>query len=483
MTGGKNLLVSKKPISWLDGVNPYTGEITQENHDLKGANLKGKIIRIPYSIGSTVGSYTFLKLKMTGKAPYKIILEKPDAITMPAVLTGIKVEVLGKKTSITLENLEETLPKPLLKYLKLDGESNGATKLIPISSAHVSGVSYKTIGDAGIKFLEDLVEKKYRARVLTTLNPAGMDLERYREQGVPVKFAEKQLEIINLYMKLGVIPTCTCTPYLVGNCPLSGANVSWAESSAVVYANSVLKAKTNQEGGIKSLVSALTGLTPNYGMHIDINRKPRVKVTLKVKTKGYEFGLLGFWIGKQTSKPVYIDGLVNFNQDDLKCLGAAGAASGKMEIFHYERREKGGKEKFEENLVFSGHELMETKEELSDFSGKPDLIVLGCPHFSLKQFLHLAKLMENRRVKKCDFHVYTSRAYEPYLKRSGLKGKLERAGVKVFYDTCMVVSPLEEIGYRETATDSAKAAKYLKTLSKQEVFIDSLENLVETATK
>lgn len=128
----------------------------------------------------------------------------------------------------------------LMRLLVSLGEIYGAGRLVPIASAQVSGVSYKSIGDPGLELLEDLAAQGARVRVPTTLNPAGIDLEAWRELGIPEEFARKQMRIIEAFKQMGAQPTATCVPYLVGHRPRFGEHLAWAESSAVIFANSVL---------------------------------------------------------------------------------------------------------------------------------------------------------------------------------------------------------------------------------------------------
>ena len=181
------------------------------------------------------------------------------------------------------------------------GDAIGAEKLIPIKSVHISGISYSTIGNAGLSFVEDFASLGARATVLSTINPAGMDLIRWREMGVKEDFHSKQLRIINSFKRMNIKTTCTCTPYLVGNKPERGSHVSWAESSAVVYGNSILNIKTNRESGPSTIASAITGLTPLAGYHLDENRKPSVYVKLigvKVASN-LTASILGYLIGRE----------------------------------------------------------------------------------------------------------------------------------------------------------------------------------------
>ena len=165
----------------------------------------------------------------------------------------------------------ETLQKAM-GILTALGDIYGADALIPVKSAQISGVSYKTIGDAGLEWISDL---KGTVRVPSVLNPAGMDTENWERLGIDPAFAKKQIEILDVFKGLGVRPQCTCTPYYLKGFDVGYEDhLAWGESSAVSYANSVIGARTNREGGPSAISAALIGKTPNYGFHLPENRQP-----------------------------------------------------------------------------------------------------------------------------------------------------------------------------------------------------------------
>ncbi|MCK4531314.1 MAG: DUF521 domain-containing protein, partial [Candidatus Aenigmarchaeota archaeon] len=171
-----------------------------------------------------------------------------------------------------LEGKNGNAVKKSMSILVALGEIYGAKGLIPVTSVQISGVSYDNLGDAGLEFLDEMA-KDGKIRVKTTLNPAGMDMENWEALGIDPEFARKQKLVIEAFEKMGVEATCTCTPYFIGNKPDFGDHIAWGESSAVTYANSVLGAKTNKEGGPSSIASALTGFTAEYGLHLDEHRQ------------------------------------------------------------------------------------------------------------------------------------------------------------------------------------------------------------------
>ncbi len=475
------MLKLEKPISWLDGVDTLTGVIKQKDHPQRGASVARKTIVVPGSVGSTVGAYTFFKLVRNGVAPEKIILTRPDSITIGAILAGIEVELSGSRGAKLKLNVEGA-PDRFVKYLEKEAEMTEAKGFTPVRSVHLSGISYATIGEAGLGFLREIHGSGVRFRTLTTTNPAGMDLRRWKDMGVPESFAEKQLEIVSLLTEMGAIPTLTCTPYLSGNLPLFREHVCWGESSAVAFINSVLGARTNREGSIKGIVAAACGCVPLYGKHLEENRHPTLKVSLKCDlSTPLDFGLLGFFIGKEFPDAVpLISGIKNVGLPELKALGAGGAASGGIELFHVKgvTPEAQLYEKCDTipTLPVGEREILSLKDDLSTFDSSPDLIALGCPHFSAGELLRFMKMVQGKRALVRTW-IFTSRALLTAFQRSGHLRTLKTSGVEVYADTCMVVCPLERMGFKKIATNSPKAAKYLRSMRGVDVMLISLREI------
>jgi len=362
------------------------------------------------------------------------------------------------------------------------GEIYGADRMIPVGSVQVAGVSYKSIGDPGIEFLEDMANRGAKVKVPTTLNPPGMDLVDWRELGFPEDFAEKQLQIMDAFKKMGIAMTATCTPYLVGNMPRFGEHIAWSESSAVSFANSVIGARTNREGGPSALAAALCGVTPNYGLHLDEKRKPTLLVKVNAELKdNSDFGALGYHVGKIVKDGIpYFKGIKKAELEQLKALGAAMAASGAVALYHVEKitpeahlMSPNGLE----GIEFGEKELKEAYAKLNT-GESPDIVILGCPHASLKEIAELASKLEGKRLKK-PVWICTARATKEAADRMGLVKKIESAGGKVVADTCTVVSPIERMGFKCTAVNSGKAANYLPGFCKQTVVFNNVDELLK----
>ncbi|MFT4964920.1 MAG: putative aconitase [Halobacteriales archaeon] len=364
------------------------------------------------------------------------------------------------------------------------GDIYGAEEMVEIGSAQASGISYKSIGDPGVEFLEGFAKEGATTSVPTYANPAGMDIERWREMGVDEEFARQQERILDALQEMDVVTATTCTPYLAGNLPRQGEHIAWAESSAVSFANSVLGAKTNREGGPSALSAAITGRTPKHGLHLDKNRVPThvVEVETDLDTMS-DFAALGSWTGRivEDGKPYFV-GIDEAGTDDLKGLGAAMAASGAVAL-HFTESVTVDEGDYDlaglEPLPFDEAAKDEEYAELTT-GADPDLIVFGCPHTSIEEIQEIARIVDGEHLGP-DMWVLTSAAVKSSADRMGYTDVIEDAGGMLLTDTCHVVSPLEELGYEVTATNSAKAANYLPGFCNQTVIFENTGDLLEEA--
>ena len=393
----------------------------------------------------------------------------------------------------------ETIRKSMDILIAL-GDIYGAEKFVDIKSAQVSGVSYKTIGQAGLEYLEDLAstaeiiynengtisDKSGIATISATLNPAGTDLDNWEDFGFPPEFAKKQVDICNAYGALGISTTCTCTPYLIGNVPRLGDHVSWSESSAVAYVNSVIGARTNREGGPGALAAAIVGKTPLYGFHLDANRTASLIVDVECALERADFGAVGYAVGQ-----VVKDGIPYFKMQNksyqvengnLKALGAALASSGAVALYHVEDITPEYKfadiDNAEEKITITKDDIVNTREKLSTADGYADLVCLGCPHASLEEVKEVAEIVKGKKIKN-ELWVCTSINIKEAAKRLGYLEAIESAGGKICCDTCMVVAPIEQMGYEVIGVNSAKAANYVPSMCGLKVIYNDIENLLD----
>jgi len=378
--------------------------------------------------------------------------------------------------------------KKSMEILTTLGEIFDAEEMVDVYGVQIAGVSYANLDEAGLEFLSEMAEDG-KVRVLTTLNPAGMDRENWQALGIDEEFAKNQNRAIDAFAKMGIITTCSCTPYLIGNTPHYNQHLAWAESSAVCYSNSVIGARTNREGGPSALASAITGKTPKYGYHLDENRHGEVLVKINALIKGTdEFGVLGKIIGDRLvelgKKIPYITGISNATVEELKSFCASIATYGGTALFHME----GITPEYNKypkpsniSLEINQEDLNKTRRELIDDDLEIDFISIGCPHASIHEIEKIANLLKGKKVKK-EFWITTARPTKRIADETGYSKIIEDAGVKFAADTCCVVAPIKR-RFKGMMVDSAKACYYGRAKNKFKVKIGSIKECVEEAIK
>jgi predicted aconitase len=370
---------------------------------------------------------------------------------------------LTKNEEKLLEGEEGYAVKKSMEILVALGNIYGAEKLIEVGSVQVAGVSYHNLGDAGLEFLNELA-KDGKVKVLTTLNPAGMDLENWRKLGINEEFARKQNLVIDAFSKMGIIVSCTCTPYLIGNLPRYGEHIAWSESSAVTFANSVIGAKTNREGGPSALAAAFVGKTPYYGLHLDKNRIPDVHVQVAANlSKFSDWGALGYCIGKSCQNKIpYITGIKEASIDELKSFCASIVTFGSKPLFYISDITPVLKKVNppQEKLTVDDKDIKKAYDAINDETEIIDFVCIGCPHASIKEIAQIAELLKNKKINPTtEFWVATSRSSKQLADKRGYTKTIESAGGKFACDTCMAVAPLKG-RFHAIATTSAKGCYY-----------------------
>lgn len=387
---------------------------------------------------------------------------------------------LTKEEEKMLKGAKGNATKKSMEILVALGEIYGADKLVDVASVQVAGVSYDNLGDAGLDYLSDLA-KDGQVKVLTTLNPAGMDLENWKNLGISEEFAKKQVQVVDAFRKMGITTSCTCTPYLIGNLPRFGEHIAWSESSAVAFANSVIGAKTNREGGPSALAAALTGKTPNYGMHLDENRQAQVTVEVKTKLKTVpEFGALGHVIGNRIKNKIpFITGIKDASLEQLKSFSASIATYGGTALFHIKGITPNKTKKPKEKITVTAADIEEALKAMNDPDVDPDFISVGCPHASIREIEQVTNLLKGRHVK-VETWIATARTTKQLADMMGYTKIIEDSGAKFACDTCMVVAPLKG-RFKCLATDSAKSCFYARGKNNFKVRVGTLEECIDAA--
>jgi predicted aconitase len=366
------------------------------------------------------------------------------------------------------------------RILAAIGEATGATKLVQISWAHVSGVNYNTIGDAGVQFLEKFSEDA-RIAVKTTINPMGYD--RNKPEHLSQKFIENQASIVHSYERIGVMPSFTCTPYEVFDIPKKGTVVSFAESNAAVFSNSLLGLRTNKESALSALASSVTGKAPLSDLRLDEARNPKVAIETQkdfLFESELDYGLLGYFAGKVVKdSSVAIAGSIgsSISAPQAKALSAGIGTSGSCGMFSLGDSSEG-----KEKISFGKEEANKIKEEL-DTADDGDIITLGSPQLGLEELTSLAKMTEGKKFdRRC--MIFCSRAIHNQATKIGLTGQIEKAGGEFMCDSCTCLTPyVDKDKYDSVITSSVKAAYYINNSNKVRVALKDVKTIVKEYAK
>ena len=381
----------------------------------------------------------------------------------------------------------ESLSKKVFKKILDSIQTGKRKKYVKVSSAHLSGISYLNIGDTGLEFLEDLSRSGLRFNVKTTINPGCVDFDLQRE--CDSEIFDKQRRIVKSLKALGAVESLTCTPYLFDNVIKKNQKVAWAESSAVLYANSILGARTNKEGSLTALSSAILGYTAGIGIHLKRGDKPELLFEYLEKLDNeLDYGLLGYAMGLKAGVRIpylSLKGNVKPCLPYLKQLLASFGTSGGAPIIWIEGVTPGFSRipKPKEKVVLSRDDLEEVKRMLSEenlsFKNGKTVFITGCPHYSVEEIENLCNALNNVRRLSTEIWVFTSRAAYSRVFEKGLVKTLERKNVRLFKDSCVMYCSLRGSNI-QVITNSVKAAYYLKNSFRLRTVLKSLGEFVET---
>lgn len=547
------LLFADIGLSFWGGVDPFSGEIIDRHHPLSGEYLAGRVLAIPSGRGSCTGSSVLMELISNGHAPATLVLAEPDEILTLGVLVAqtifersLPVLCIGREAfaalrgktfarvdgaSVTvfehlpgdawqaldspLQTQDPSAPLELTEHDRalLDGqhgkaaqvamqivlrmaELQGARRLVDVTQAHIDGCIYT--GPASLRFAEQLVQWGANVRVPTTLNSISVDQRRWRELGIDPALGEPASALGDAYMAMGAQLSFTCAPYLLDSAPKAGEQIVWAESNAVVYANSVLGARTLKYPDYLDICIALTGRAPLIGCHLDAQRKARLQVEVPAlgELDDAFYPLLGYHIGALAGSRIpLVRGLENRKPslDDLKAFGAAFATTSAAPLFHIAGITP---EAIDPAQVLEGDvalpvetirlkDLLVSWRELNSArDSRVDVVSLGNPHFSLSEFAHLARLCLGRH-KHPDvvLAITCGRAVLEQAREAGHIAVIEAFGATLVTDTCwcMLGEPVIPPGATTLMTNSGKYAHYAPGLVGRKVHFASLAECVDTA--
>ena len=546
------LLWAEVGLSFWGGVDPFSGEVIDRHHPLSGQIISGRILAIPSGRGSCTGSSVLLELILNGHAPAALVFEQVDDIltlgvviaeqmferSIPVISVGregfaalrelawVQVEAdrlsgFIEQPAVALESTQIPAEIPWQPDLKLsetdqhflDGrhgkaaqvamgiivrmaELQGARELLDITQAHIDGCIYT--GPASLRFAQQLVQWGANVRVPTTLNSISVDKRRWRELGIDSALGEPASQLGDAYLNMGATLSFTCAPYLLDSAPKAGEQIVWAESNAVVYANSVIGAYTLKYPDYLDICIALTGRAPLTGCHLAEQRHARVRIELPPLTDLDDsfYPLLGYHVGLLSRSEIpLVCGLEKARPslDDLKAFGAAFATTSAAPMFHIAGVTP---EASTAELAFGGHaptqtlhithaQLLSSWREL-DSAPEPqvDLISLGNPHFSASEFAALARLCRGKkRHPDVPMVITCGRDVLEKARRAGDIAVLETFGAQFVTDTCwcMLGEPVVPVAARTLMTNSGKYAHYAPGLVGRKVHFASLAECVATA--
>lgn len=562
------LLASTTALSFWGGVDSTTGNVVDQHHPLVAHSVTGTVLAIPSSRGSCSGSGVLLELLLNEKCPVALVFEREETIltlgviiaseffgrSIPVVqlspldfstiISATWVEISGgnircmplpgpcssQHLSVTDDRpsmVSAQIVPPNFTLTSLDHELlngshgkaaqaaarvimkvasiQGATEMIDITQAHIDCCLYT--GPATLLFAQKLRSLHAKVRVPSTLNSISIDRHRWRKQGIDSEMSEPAIQLADAYIDMGVKPTYTCAPYLLEEgIPKQGEQIMWAESNAVVYANSVLGARTIKCPDYLDICAALTGRVPNTGCHVMENRRAQIRIRLpyileSMKTADADslFPLLGYLIGDIAEDQIPIikglESIRGISNDDLKAFGAAFATTSSAPMFHIAgiTPEASTDEDIARHWsTISSAEVIIDRRQLARIwktlnpttATKIDLISLGNPHFSYAEILKLARFC-NGRSKHDSVEIMVTCARETFAKahKQGHVATLEAFGVRLINDTCwcMITEPVIPTEAETIMTNSAKYAHYGAGLTGRQMRFGSLAQCVEAA--
>ena len=544
------LLYAEVGLSFWGGVDPFSGEVIDRHHPLSGECLAGRVLAIPSGRGSCTGSSVLMELISNGHAPAALVLAEADEILTLGVLVAqtlfqrsLPVLCIGKEAFGQLrgkafarvdgnglslyDSTPDDTPAPrndrptedahssieLTAHDRalLDGSQGkaaqvamqivlrmahiqGAKYLVDITQAHIDGCIYT--GPASLRFAQQLVAWGAKVRVPTTLNSISVDQRRWRELGIDPALGVPASALGDAYIAMGAQLSFTCAPYLLDSAPKAGEQIVWAESNAVVYANSVLGARTLKYPDYLDICIALTGRAPLIGCHLEDQRKARLHIEVPPLSNLDDsfYPLLGYHIGALAGSRIpLVSGLQQQhpNLDDLKAFGAAFATTSAAALFHIAGVTP---EALDPTRVIDGplpvlklslEELRLSWQELNSArDARVDVVSLGNPHFSLSEFARLASLCQGRhRHPDVVLAITCGRTVLEQARVAGHIAVIEAFGAVIISDTCwcMLGEPVIPPAARNLMTNSGKYAHYAPGLVARKVHFASLAECVDAA--
>ncbi len=531
------VVATREALSFWGGVDPATGRVIDIHHPLCGECITGAVLMMPSSRGSCSGSGVLLDLALTGRAPAALIFcEAEDVLTLGALVAAemfgrplpvvrlrpdifsslsqaksVRIETnaivadnqaipllppAASALSLTdadrsmLEGGEGVAVAQAMRILTAMAAQQGAVSLVDVTQGHIDGCIYAS--PANLIFAERMAELGARVRVPTTMNAISVDRANWRSQGVPEAFGDPAARLADAYVRMGCRPTFTCSPYLLDSAPGIGEAIGWAESNAVIFANSVLGARTAKHPDFLDLCIALTGRAPLSGVYLDENRRAAriLDVELPDRRNDAFWPLIGYLAGKASPDRIpLLRGLAagNPSHDDLKALCAAFGTTSAAPMLHVEGvtpEACGAEHPDADGRAITRADMAAAWSMLNEGPEEVELVAIGSPHASLAECHALADAFAGRRRRPEVMVIVTAgRDVIAAAEADGALARLRDSGVQVLPDLCWcsISEPVFPPGTRAVMTNSGKYAHYGPGLSGRAVRFGSLADCVEAA--
>ncbi|SED28596.1 predicted aconitase subunit 1 [Rhodobacter sp. 24-YEA-8] len=531
-TAKGRVLASDEPLSFWGGVDPATSKVIDAHHPLHGETLAGRVLVMPGTRGSCTGSGVLLDMALNGLAPAALVFREPeDVVTLGAMIAaemfGVALPVLRLERAAfdIVSHLEEvavipgaieapgmTLPvasaagsalaltaadlamlsgaegeavSQAMRILVAMAANQGATRLIDVTQGHIDGCIYAS--PANLTFAAKMADMGARVRVPTTMNAISVDRENWRAQGVPDLFGTPAQRLADAYVAMGCRPSFTCAPYLLESAPAEGESIGWSESNAVIFANSVLGARTAKHPDFLDLFIAMTGRAPLAGVCLDENRAAQRVIDVAAISGADDlfWPLLGWLAGRASPDRIpLLRGVGAASREQLQALCAAFGTTSAAPMLHVEGVTP------EAHLVapdadaarISRTDFTRAWEELNQGGEEIDLVAIGSPHASREECRAFASALNGGRVQVPTI-ITAGRSIIADLQGEGTLATLEAAGVQVIPDLCWcsISEPVFPPATRTLMTNSGKYAHYGPGLSGRQIRFDSLRTCAAAA--
>jgi len=407
---------------------------------------------------------------------------------------------LNKEQQEMIEGKHGRGARKAMEILAAYGECYNAERMIPVTSVHIAG-NYPVLMDEGIEWLEDLAQGGTKVSVYTTKNPEMFDFDDWEELKVPEIYQERQRRIDAVLRSLGVTLTYSCHHYLLGNVPRFGDHIAWASSGSQVYANSVIGARSNRDGDHVALAAAITGVIPEWGMHLTENRRGQVVVeTERLNLEGFttaDYQAIGWRVGKIVGDkiPVFVNLPADSAIQNIKGILYTLTVTGAVGLVHLVgitpeaptlEAAFGGTVRPLDRISVEQKDIDQAYGEISFTSeDKVDMVIFGCPQCSIQEIQEIAGMLEGKSVHpETQLWICTSAWVKTLCERMGLLEALKSCGVRVVADVGAADGPhlyLKEQGVRVIAINSARGSYYAHNLFGMDTWFGSSRECIQTA--